>query len=67
MGEQILKLFRTGNNMATRRPTTVILESSEPEDDSCKLYVEFEGERAEFGDRKFELICDKIYNETLQR
>jgi hypothetical protein len=66
MGEKLLKLFRTGEKMVTRRPTRIRFMKKEP-GSACQITLQFRGESANFDEPKFDQIVEDIHNESLVR
>jgi len=59
---KILKLFFTGSEMATRRPTTVNF-SSDTDSDSCVIRLEMGNKHAEFSDDGDNEALDNLLNQ----
>lgn len=66
MGEKLLKLFRTGEKMVTRRPTRIRFEKSEP-GATCQIILSFGDEVAFFDDPNFDTIVERIHGESMVR
>jgi hypothetical protein len=60
MGEQLLKIFRTGTRMVTRRPTTINLSKSS----TCKMTINLGGNTAVFPDAQFFEIIRHIFDQS---
>ena len=66
MGEKLLKLFRTGEKMVTRRPTKIRFMKSEP-GSACQITLSFGDEISYFDDPNFDVIVNRIHEESLVR
>jgi hypothetical protein len=66
MGEKLLKLFRTGEKMVTRRPTKICFVKA-PTGSPCQISLRFGTEYANLDDPNFEKIVDTVHNESLVR
>jgi hypothetical protein len=66
MGEKLLRLFRTGEKMVTRRPTKIRFVKS-PGGSPCQISLNFGKESASFDDPKFDQIVDHVHGESLVR
>lgn len=60
MGEQLLKIFRTGTRMVTRRPTTIIFSKSP----QCKITLHLSGVTAVYPSPEFAAIIDQIIHQS---
>jgi GTPase SAR1 family protein len=66
MGEKLLRVFRTGEKMVTRRPTKVILKKTLP-GSICSISLQLNGEFAIYPEPAFDEIIDRIHSESLSR
>jgi hypothetical protein len=66
MGEKLLRLFRTGEKMVTRRPTQINFVKI-PRVSSCQISLNFAGESVNFDDPRFDQIVDYVHEESLVR
>jgi hypothetical protein len=66
MGEKLLKLFRTGEKMVTRRPTTICFAKT-PCGSPCQISLNFEEENANFDEPKFDDIVNRVHAESRVR
>lgn len=66
MGEKLLKLFRTGEKMVTRRPTKIRFMKM-PSGSPCQITINKGKETARFDEPQFDEIVDAVHNESLVR
>lgn len=60
MGLQLLKIFRTGKNMATRRPTTITFSKA----DQCKVTINLDQRSAIYPSQEFHDIVEQIARQS---
>jgi hypothetical protein len=60
MGEQLLKIFRTGTRMVTRRPTTINLSKNS----ECKMTINLGRDTAVYPEPKFFEIIRHIFDQS---
>lgn len=66
MGEKLLKLFRTGEKMVTRRPTEIRFEKALP-GSPCNISLQLGKDSANFDDPKFDEIVAAVHYESVVR
>jgi hypothetical protein len=66
MGEKLLRLFRTGEKMVTRRPTKICFVKA-PAGSPCQISLRFGTQYATLDDPHFEEIVNTVHNESLVR